>query len=700
MNFTKSFIPAALAMMTVAFSSCSDDGYWNAGSSAAADTVTADEQTTLSATYGIGEEIPDPTFELSLSRGTTSGTETVALTAAQADATGDYTVAVDPTIWSVPSSVTFADGQQNVTIPVTLVTTEAGTYKLQVSVADASQVALGGVRSWTITAKIKGATPDPEWESLGTGEYVNNFFFDYTYQVEIEKDYAEYEKDQLGYYGHYRLVKPYSEGFYSEGYFEDGEADTSPEYVEFYVVGPGQTITTASDQEIPVPEDSETYYLYIPAYNTGWYYSYYGAYVLAMYGANFTSATLAGDFAGQIIRSWKTEPTAADPQGYPEVASMGCYYYMSGIGGWDYTTSTKDIYFVFPGCSLGDYSFTLAYGGHLIDAEQLEYIVSDVDFTGADVAYVYTGVVETANASDALEILQNSIAAVEGDEDAAASTDIVPVEKLTASGSAKFQVEASGDYTIAAISYDSDGNAKESQTVLVKFTSINDLGGDTNWESLGVGEYHDDILTLMYNLNSDYLTYEVEVQRNINEPSLYRIVDPYKSGVYPYNLTDLTTIDQYMEFDTSNPQVVKIPPFAVGTIGSYGTCTVYSYSYYLQALGYPDDVILEEGVGGTFELGVISFPANGILAELSALGKIYYTNSDGLTELVIPEGGYTVNRTRKAVKSQAIGSVRAKAVSKASQFQNPFAVKSTKRVPSKFRANREVNAFRVPMLAN
>lgn len=696
MNFTKSFIPAALALMTVALSSCKDDGYWD-GASVSPDAVTADEQVSYSATFLPGDEIPDPTFELTLSRGTTEGSATIALAAAMADAAGKYTLPVDPAVWSVPASVTFAPGQNSVTIPVTLKATEIGSYQLRVSVADPSFVALGGNSSWTVSATIQGATPDPVWRSLGKGKYTNAYFFDYVYDVEVEIDDAAYTEDQLGYYGHYRLIEPMSEGFQSEGFYEAGYMEGNPPaYIEFYVIAPGQTIPGS---EIPVPEGND-YYCYVKWFDTGFHNPNYAGTVLSLFPQNFNGMTLA-DCSGQAVMGWINEPTAANPKGDIGAVGLGCYLYIeSAGGGWNYLRQPKVMNFVFPGYSLGDFTFTLAYGGHLIDAEKQEFLISDVEITGKDVAYVYTGVVKTASQADAVAAVQAAVDALGSDEPA--STDLPEVAKLTASGSAKFQVEESGNYTIAAISYDADGSAQESQAVTVKFTSINDMGGDPNWKSLGVGEYHDDILTFAYNLNPDYLTYEVEVQQNINEPGRYRIVNPYEKGIYPYNLTDLTTIDEYMEFDATNPQAVKIPLYILGKIEGLGTMNVISKSYYAQLQGFTDEQIIANGFGGTLDLGIITFPANGIWWQMPDNSNYsdgwYGTNADGLTELIIPdEDSYTVKKAHKAVKSKPHTSARHKAVRKGSKQSKGFGLKSVVKAPRKCDFGATATTFRVPM---
>lgn len=698
MKFTKSIIPAALALMTVALSACNDDGYWDGGS-VSPDAVTADEQTSLSATFLPGDEIPDPTFELTLSRGTTDGAMTVAIAAAQADADGKFTLPVDPTVWSVPTAVTFAQGQNTVKIPVTLKTTDLGTYKLLVKVADPNFVALGGKSSWTVAATIQGATPDPVWQSVGKGTYTNQYFFDYKYEVEVEKDMAVYNPDQLGYYGHYRLVAPMSEGFQSEGFYEAGYMEGNPPaYVEFYVIAPGQTIPNTT---IAVPEGDD-YYVYIKSFDTGFHNPNYAGTVLGLFPQNFNGMTLA-DCAGQAVLGWKEAPTASNPQGDLGAIGMGCYLYIeSAGGGWNYLRDAKTMNFVFPGYSLGDFSFTLAYGGHLIDAEKQEFILSNVDITGKDVAYVYTGVAKTADQAEAIAAVQEAVDALGSDEPA--STDLIEIVKLEKSGSARFQVEESGNYTIAAISYDADGTAQESQAVTVKFTSINDMGGDPNWQTMGVGEYHDDILTFAYNLDAAHLTYEVEVQKHISEAGKYRIVDPYGKGIYPYNISDLTTIDEYMEFDASNPQAVKIPTYVLGKIEGLGTLNVASKSYVASMQGIDDAQIIASGWGGTLDLGIISFPAKAIwwtMPDNSNYADGWYsTNVDGLTELILPdETAKTVTKTHKAVKSKPFTSVRHKALRPAKADRRGLGIKSAARAPRVADLRGNAAAWRAPMIA-
>ncbi|MCM1338008.1 MAG: hypothetical protein NC187_09740 [Candidatus Amulumruptor caecigallinarius] len=688
MNYHKILLSMSfVAAASLALTSCNDDGYWDAGN-VNANAVTSEGSTSFSQTFKPGDDIPQPTFTFNVTRTATEGAQTVALANTQSPEGS----------WSVPSSVTFAPGQATVEVPVSLLATEIGKYSCTVKLANADDLALGGTGTWSFSATIQGASPDPVWEDLGTGKYINKYFFDNTYDVMIQEDKAEFEPDQAGYYGHYRLVNPLEPGFQEEGYYAAGYmGDTPSQYIEFTVIGPGQTIPNT---DVVVPADGEDYYLYIKNFYTGFFNPNYSAEVIGMFGANLVDSEL-DDFAGQKVLEWKNEPTEDNPKGYPGVVSMGVYWYMNGIGGWNYLNNVKDYLYVFPGYSLGDYTFELNYGGHLIKSEDEEYLVGDANWESKDIAYVYMGLVKTAVEADAIAAVTEAVAALQKDEPV--STD-VKLAKLDKPGSAQFLADqGSGNYTIAAVSYNADGDAQESASVIVKFTSINDMGtNDDAWKSLGVGEYHDDILTFAYDLNPDYLTYEVEVQQSTENSALYRIVNPYGKGIYPYNIGDLTVMDEYMVFDTTNPQMVLIPPYVLGTIGSYGTCTVYSMSYYAQAQGMTDDQIIAAGYGGTFDLGIISFPADGILAELSGLGKIYYTNGDGLTELIIPdEGATTVRKAHKAVKSKPDMSVRHKALSQKraanTGLMKKFGVKSAAKAPRKGNFRTPATDFRVPM---
>jgi len=83
---------------------------------------------------------------------------------------------------------------------------------------------------------------------------------------------------------------------------------------------------------------------------------------------------------------------------------------------------------------------------------------------------------------------------------------------------------------------------------------------ESQWQSLGMAQYTDGIASGPYSI--DILTYEVEVEQSLDNPSLYRLVNPYTNGNWEYNSDGSMTIDSektsYLTFDVSDPSKVVI----------------------------------------------------------------------------------------------------------------------------------------------
>lgn len=77
---------------------------------------------------------------------------------------------------------------------------------------------------------------------------------------------------------------------------------------------------------------------------------------------------------------------------------------------------------------------------------------------------------------------------------------------------------------------------------------------EVEWEAIGTAQYTDVLICPMF--GEPATTWEVEVEQNINEPGLFRMVNPYKDGV----MTDGWAYegDKYIEIDATEPNCVYI----------------------------------------------------------------------------------------------------------------------------------------------
>lgn len=146
------------------------------------------------------------------------------------------------------------------------------------------------------------------------------------------------------------------------------------------------------------------------------------------------------------------------------------------------------------------------------------------------------------------------------------------------------------------------------------------------WEYAGTGSYTDDAVANFLMFGS--LTYDVEFIRNVENPSLYRIVAPYGPAYAAkfeeeigkaLNETQYdANSEHYLEFDITDPADVKMPNCTTGCSWGYGEIQIGVVT----------------GRKLTLADGVITAPMNG-LGYLDDSG-FYYANQLGEFKIVLP----------------------------------------------------------------
>ena len=151
---------------------------------------------------------------------------------------------------------------------------------------------------------------------------------------------------------------------------------------------------------------------------------------------------------------------------------------------------------------------------------------------------------------------------------------------------------------------------EEGEVLSVAQANFEFYSGAAPWTSLGKGYFTDDIvLTSYYAMNAP--TYEVEIQENSTTPGLYRLVDPYAEGVYPYTSSQmgktLAPAGMYLEVNAEDPAGVYVALQSLGMDWGDGAMSFESAgAYYLQK--YEFDVVKSNNLFGTLADGVITFP--------------------------------------------------------------------------------------------
>lgn len=714
----------ALAAVTALTSSCSDDKYWDEDG-ISGQGVTFDRKS-MSATFKPGDQIPSPVFNVVVRRGSTSGTETVTVAGFTTDANGDYTVPLAANApWTFPTKATFADGSDEAIIPVTLTTSDEGTYKFGLKITSTSSLALGANDLVALTVSISAGDPQPVWRSLGKGKLTMGFFTNPTWDAEVQVDDAEWPEGSKGYWGHYRIYNPFDAT-------DEELAQGWPEGIEFYICPPGYSTdfwNTYATNPAGMPfswGESETltlalgktYQVPIDLFGAG---DAYDSFVSPIYLNSFDGNAAFAE-AISVLGGWLMEPNPdATPgtdefHGIPNAVGLGAFIMREQSGsGTSQFINSKQMKFIFPGGSLGDYSFELSYFGHTFNADKTqEYLDAEVKAIGTDCKDFVVGLVQTKNANAAIAVVQK----LYEDRQKAEDPDAVPVpeglygytETTITEGNSKtfrYQVpQESTNYVFVAFSLN-EGAVAETSTVGVKFQSITEMGGeDANWEDMGIGQMTDDMLLQFYFeggiIPDQYvIAYDVPVQKHKTEANMYRVLSPYSAEYFPIGLNDFEPGDEAMVIDATNPQCVKIPLFVAGSWPADNqTLEIMSYSYYLAENNVPDGAMINAGIAGTLVNGVVSFPAaivasDGTMPSMMAVipeaNAQLISNKQGLFKVVLPTASKAARKVTakshkalKITKKHAMTAKAAKMVGKRSEMKSASpkaARKTTFRVP-------------------
>jgi hypothetical protein len=257
-----------------------------------------------------------------------------------------------------------------------------------------------------------------------------------------------------------------------------------------------------------------------------------------------------------------------------------------------------------------DYSLSMQFRGHYLDANGMDNAVVSVS-KGAGVARYMITVVGADENTD--EIAGGMLAGS------------VACDTLTEGGFYAYPITASGDYKAVAITYSAEGEVIAAHTMEFKFW----VAADSNpWRSLGYAKYTDDVIAPL--LGAAVPTYYVQVLESKEQPGLFRLLDPYGPAFPMYQSAESYKDGSYIEIDATDPQGVWIVGWqSTGfNILDKGLVSITSDAWYqANALGATKEEVKEVGYCGTYANGVITFPVNGILWSVG--DQAFYGNTSG-----------------------------------------------------------------------
>lgn len=352
--------------------------------------------------------------------------EAITVNLTHTDATGFF---------NVPSTVSFAAGESKADIIVTYDPAAVAydeNHKDTIKIASSEYTTIYGATSYGFSAMM----PSP-YKSLGKGTYKDTFF-GYTTSVDIYQNTEQ--KNTFRIYGMFNPV-------------DDGNAD---EYLQITIMNPG---TTIGDQTVTAEG-----LIYYDDTNTGYHHPTYDADVLICHPSGFTSTKDVSMWGYNKVLDYMADGTPGEVQLAP-------FYYMNGVGGWNYSQKDGVIDIIFPGYDKKDYTLGLEYIGRLTDSNDQDYAQSYITF-GAD-----------------LESVKFAVTELDGDPNALYAGIVdgsVEAEEITESSSVNWPLDESGTYYLVAVGY-AGGEEVAAEALAIRFKSSHEFA--PSFEPVGLGTY-------------------------------------------------------------------------------------------------------------------------------------------------------------------------------------------------------------------
>lgn len=408
---------------------------------------------------------------------------------------GTVTLQGDNAAFQVPASVNFAAGEKekSVDIPFTLNTGE--TAKLTIKVTSATSAY--GADSIVVNVKC-----DYEWVSLGTGKYYDAFFFSQPYDVEILQC--------TGVPNMYRIKGPYLAAI-NAGDIPADPACPPTEDIDITIINKGETY---ADQVVDF--DGLVGYDVI---HSGYFHSTYGAEVYIYHPASgFKNHDTPDTWAyNKVVSYQETQSCGVNIPGQVQLAP---YYYMDGVGGWNYAdadiAADGGIMITFPGYVVKDYSLAFKYQGRQTDMFGLADFAYGTVTLGADVAYAKLAVATDETYDDVLDGLM------------AGTLEGVTVEQ---SGAVQLPgVNGTGYYYVIMVAFDENGETVDNDYSAFFFTSSKE-----QWTKLYDGVYNygvEEVPVLSVNMSFYEGSVNGSVYKSTTTEGLYTI-KPWGSTTNP-----------------------------------------------------------------------------------------------------------------------------------------------------------------------
>lgn len=456
-----------------------------------------------------------------------------------AAATYQLTGDADPEVFTLPTSVTFAEGENSTKVKVGYTGANMAmdkAYPVKLAFAPGTLISTYGYESLEMAVTY----PAP-WKTIGKGMYRDVFIlaltklsqqedFNPTWECELQ----QHEIDPL----RFRWKSPYGKEFAKfcaangVGELEASEYDSKEQYnIEFLC--------------------DESGYVVIPLQSTGFQFFSDGvANVCNDAGLDYPT----NDY--QTIIAYEPEKCGTARWGIAKVKDeetgeeteintilnvfavpKTCLVNFEGSN--DLYIGGNGNQWVREGVEIKDYAISIKYDGVLTAPTEVTYAHASINL-GKDIAKATAGMLYVADLEEGTE-LEAAIQAVR--------SGAVPGKELTEKNNPEvlFAFEGSGKYAIAVIAYNEDGEEVATQAAAI---DIIDNSAPKEWKTIGTGVYTD--MYILPLLGKRDCSWELQVQQNTEDPTLFRYVHPYGTAfkeVFEQNFSDKLGPNMY---DSSN----------------------------------------------------------------------------------------------------------------------------------------------------
>lgn len=510
---------------------------------------------------------------------------------------------------SVPSSVTFADGDSVAYLTVTYdpQTIQMGHFDdVTVAIADANYTTPYGSSSYTFSIGLS------EWNTIGTGLYRDAIYANYykaeqlTYNVEIQENILKP--------GYYRIVTPYGPGtsFYNayvaEGPFEWANKEntsvvinaTDPNFV--YVTG----------EFYPGTSDAG-----MGGYGVMHVFSIVDEAIKQGNSLEDIKASDPGLF-GTLKDGMITLPTQSIYVNFDDSFTPLGYLDTTGWA------------IALPGSEFTDYSSSFTYKGRFTDVAGNNYAQGTITL-GEDVANAKY--VLAADGDDINAIVE------------AIADGSIEANGITESGDVSIQIAEGGKYTMVIVTFDAEGNMRSNSATTFTF-STGGGSGTANWQPVTSGTYDQ-------NYFPNFITDEN------NQP----VGNPFGDGTYSttlyvdgndqthYKLEPWLTQEGSLEFTLDDRGIISFDVIDTGVDSQTGygnVLVVNANDMFADNPNYPFSFYAEEGI---FAFGMMYYAnMNGQQGWMGGATETFTPSQSGAPSMVKMPAAKKGVKSYKAVK--------------------------------------------------